>query len=270
MKLILSLALAACLVGAQAAAGEPLFASAPARAQTSSARLLAGGRDGDGVYAAGLEIDLDPATVTYWRQPGDAGAPPVFNFSGSENVASVEPLYPVPKHIEEAGSLVAGYDAKVIFPLRVTPRDPKAKVTLDLALDYAACGKICLPARARLSLALPLSGVSPYAEEIARARALVPKKLAPGEAKALLSLSRREGEPDSWRLRYLGPDKALDVFAEVPEPLFLDAARAAGGEGFDLKLIASCCGADKPPPHAAATLTIITERGAFEAEVALE
>ena len=107
-----------------------LFASAFDKARTSSARLLAGGQDKDGSYAAGVEIDLDPKTVTYWRQPGDAGSPPVFDFSRSVNVASVEVLYPGPKHMDEAGSIVAGYDANVTFPLRVAPRDPKAPVVL--------------------------------------------------------------------------------------------------------------------------------------------
>ena len=199
-----------------------------------------------GLYAAGVEIDLDPNTVTYWRQPGDAGSPPVFDFSRSVNVASVEVLYPGPKHMDEAGSIVAGYDANVTFPLRVAPRDPKAPVVLDLALDYAACGKICLPARARLSLPFPAGGASPFAGQIAQALALVPKKIAPAEAKSLFALTRREDKPNAWRLTYLGQGKARDLFAEAPEPLFLDSARSADGEGFDLTLVSSCCGAAKP------------------------
>jgi DsbC/DsbD-like thiol-disulfide interchange protein len=252
------------------AESEALFASAPQKAQTSSARLIAGAREKDGKYAAGLEITLAPATITYWRQPGDAGTAPVFDFSRSTNVASVETLYPAPKHIEEAGSLVAGYEGKVIFPLRVTPRDAEAPVTLDLTLDYAACGKVCLPARARLSLALPQSGASPHAETVAQAQALAPRKLTESQARALFLLSRREGAANAWRLRYLGEDKTLDLFAEVAEPLFLDARRAADGQGFDLKLVLGCCGEEKPLARTPATLTLLTERGAFEAQVTLD
>jgi DsbC/DsbD-like thiol-disulfide interchange protein len=247
------------------------FASAFDKARTSSARLLAGGQDKEGLYAAGVEIDLDPNIVTYWRQPGDAGSPPVFDFSRSVNVASVEVLYPEPKHMDEAGSIVAGYDANVTFPLRVAPRDPKAPVVLDLALDYAACGKICLPARARLSLPFPAGGASPFAGQIAQALALVPKKVAPAEAKSLFALTRREDKPNAWRLTYLGQGKARDLFAETPEPLFLDSARSADGEGFDLTLVSSCCGAAKPRQSGvAATLTIVTDVGAFEMQALLE
>jgi len=273
-KSLFGLVLTVFLVGGPslaASGGEPPFASAFDKARTSSARLLAGERDKDGFYAAAVEIDLDPGVVTYWRQPGDAGSPPVFNFSGSTNVASVEVRYPAPKHMDEAGSLVAGYDANVTFPLRVAPRDPKAPVVLVLALDYAACGKICLPARARLSLPLPPGGASPYAGQIAQALALVPKQLAPAEAKGLLALSRRDDKPNAWRLRYLGRERVQDLFAEAPEPMFLDSARTGDGDGFDLTLVASCCGAAEPQQSGvAATLTIVTDAGAFETRARLE
>jgi DsbC/DsbD-like thiol-disulfide interchange protein len=273
-KLLLGLFLAAFLVAGPplaALGGETPFASAFDKARTSAARLLAGERDKDGFYAAAVEIDLDPGVVTYWRQPGDAGSPPALDFSRSTNVASVEVRYPAPKHMDEAGSLVAGYDANVTFPLRVAPRDPKAPVVLDLAMDYAACGKICLPARARLSLALPGGGASPYAEQIAQAVTLVPKQLAPAEAKGLFALARREDKPNAWRLKYLGRGRVRDLFAEAPEPLFLDSARTADGDGFDLTLVASCCSAAEPrQSEVAATLTIVTDAGAFETRARLE
>ena len=145
-----SLALAAAAgLAALAAAPWPAraddFATAPAKGTVTAVRLLSAGPLADGAYRAGVEISLDPKTVTYWRQPGEAGSPPVFDFSKSANVAKVETFFPAPKHIDEAGTVVAGYDESVIFPLRVTPRDATAPVTLDLRLDYAACGKICLP-----------------------------------------------------------------------------------------------------------------------------
>jgi DsbC/DsbD-like thiol-disulfide interchange protein len=210
------LLLAAFLVAGPSFGADAPFASAFDKARTSAARLLAGGQDKDGAYTAGVEIDLAPGTVTYWRQPGDAGSPPVFDFSRSTNVASVEVRYPAPKHMDEAGSLVAGYDANVTFPLRVAPRDPKAPVVLELALDYAACGKICLPARARLSLPLRPAGASPYTGQIAQALALVPKQLAPAEAKSLFALTRREGQPNVWRLNYLGPGRWFRAAAAPP------------------------------------------------------
>lgn len=244
------------------------FASPAVKAKTSSARLLMGDASPNGAYLVGVEIDLAPKTVTYWRQPGDAGEPPVFDFSRSENVASVEALYPAPKRFEEAGSVVAGYDARVIFPIRVTAAEKKAPVKLVLDLHYAACETLCLPARAQLALVLAQGGTSPYAGELKKALALVPRRLSLEETKTLLTVARRDGEPAIWRLRYFGPGRARDVFTEAPDPLYVDAARAKDGEGFDLTLATN--GGEPPPTGVAATLTIVTDQGAIQAPALLK
>jgi DsbC/DsbD-like thiol-disulfide interchange protein len=256
----------AALAATPGVAAESLFAAGPARAERSAVRLLSAGPATEGVYRAGVEIDLLPATVTYWRQPGEAGAPPVFNFSRSVNAAKVEPVFPPPKHIEEAGSLVAGYDRRVLFALRVTPRDAKAPVRLEMTLDYAACGKICMPAQATLALDLPQSGVSPFAAEIAAVEKSAPKKIGAAEANKLFTLTRAAGSDKSWRLRAAGGARIVDVFPEAPEPLFLDV-KPAGDDVFELTLDAPGGKAETP---VAATLTIVTDAGAFEAPARLE
>ncbi|WP_424361289.1 protein-disulfide reductase DsbD domain-containing protein [Methylocystis parvus] len=246
-------------IGARAAGAD--FATAPAKGSVSAVRLLAAGPTPDGAYRAGVEISLDPHTVTYWRQPGEAGSAPVFDFSKSTNVAKVEVAYPAPKHIDEAGTVVAGYDETVIFPLKVTPKDPAAPVTLDMKLDYAACGKICLPAKADLSLALPKSGASPFAAAVDAAEKRVPTKISAAEAKKRLTVKKAA---DGWRLSVTGPGKAQDVFAEVQEPLFIESKR----EGKDFTLTLFSTGAT--PKSADATLTVITDKDAFEAPAHLE
>ncbi len=253
--------LAAALAIAPARAAEPAFATAPAKGTVSAVRLLAAGPLEGGAYRAGVEISLAPKTATYWRQPGEAGSPPVFDFSKSINVAKVETAFPAPKHLDEAGTIVAGYDETVIFPLKITPKDPKAPVTLALDLDYAACGKICLPAKAELSLALPQSGPSPFASAINAAEKRVPVKISGAEAAKRLSL-KKDGE--SWRLNVAGPGKVQDVFAEVPEPLFIESKRA--GADFALALFST----GPKPKSANATLTIVTDKEAFEAPAHLE
>src|SRR5664279_914907 len=90
-------------------------------APKSETRLIDGGFI-DGARYAGLEIRLPGTAVTYWRNPGDAGAAPQFDFARSENVATAEPLYPAPERIDEEGVQVFGYRHDVIFPIRVTPR----------------------------------------------------------------------------------------------------------------------------------------------------
>ena len=157
VKLIAELAAACALLAIPLSAAAEPFASEAARASHSSARLLAEAGPSGGVYRAGVEIALAPRTITYWRQPGDSGAPPVFDFAGSENLAAAEVSYPVPKHIDEAGLIVAGYDESVVFPLRVTPKDS------EQARGVEARARLCglrrnLPSRQGETVAVAADG----------------------------------------------------------------------------------------------------------------
>lgn len=264
--LVLVLASQAC----PAIADDAAFASEAARAAHSSARLLSAGAPQDGVHRAGVEIELDPKTITYWRQPGDVGSPPHFDFSKSDNVLKVEVLYPAPKHIVEAESEAAGYDQRVIFPLRVTPRDPAKPVALRLTLDYAACGTICLPAKAQLTLALPKAGTSPFEKEIGAAELAIPRKISEAGANRALSIARgHEGKERSWTLRYTGEGHALDIFVEAPEPVFIEGKRGTKENEFELRLVSPTNSADQQAAIGA-TVTILTDKGAIEAPARLD
>ena len=48
--------------------------------------LRPGWRRDDGTHIAALQISLAPGWKTYWRQPGDTGIPPKFDFTGSSNL----------------------------------------------------------------------------------------------------------------------------------------------------------------------------------------
>ena len=130
---------------ARPATAADAFSTDWAPAAKSDARLVAAGG-----ALAGFEIALAPGAITYWRDPGDAGVPPTFDFSGSDNVASVDPAFPAPKRIREAdGGEAFGYDGGVVLPLKVEPRRSGKPVTLALNANYAVCEKLCLPAKAR-------------------------------------------------------------------------------------------------------------------------
>jgi DsbC/DsbD-like thiol-disulfide interchange protein len=265
----------AALLARSAAFAEPApekYASPSVKAAHSTTRLLSAGAPSGGVYHAGLEIALDPLTITYWRSPGEAGSPPQFDFSASQNVASIETLYPTPRRIKEADSVVAGYDETVVFPLRVTPRDTSAPVTLALKLNYAECGKICLPAKATLSLSLPPAGASPFASALANAEAATPKKLDDAEARKIFALEKEKsdaGKGKVWTLRYTGKGRASDVFVEAPDPAFVDSAKGATANAFTLTLAPPCCG-ETAPGALKTTVTVVTDNGAIEASLTLD
>jgi DsbC/DsbD-like thiol-disulfide interchange protein len=238
------------------AAAADVFSTDWSAGAKHQARLIAGGGD-----LAGFEIKLAPGAITYWRDPGDSGLPPTFDFAASDNVEAVEPAFPAPKRIHEAdGGEAFGYDGDVIFPLRVKPRDATKPATLALQADFAVCEKVCLPAKARLKLTLPSAGASPYAGAIDAALDAVPRVVAPRDFGALEAVGA-----ESWRLcapHAEGPPR--DLFVEPPEGWWLKVMPETGGAGRDCFKVTL---GDKPKDAAlpvALRLTLTGGSGALE------
>lgn len=157
----------------------PAFAQV-APAAVASVDLLAGWREPDGSRVAALEIVLAPGWHTYWRVPGAAGIPPRFDWSGSDNLASVAYEWPRPEVFERYGLRTYGFDDTLVLPLRLDPHDPAAPLDLALTLDFGVCEDICVPASAELAARL-----APDAPEQGRARieaALAERPLSAAEA----------------------------------------------------------------------------------------
>jgi DsbC/DsbD-like thiol-disulfide interchange protein len=199
-------------VGSPTAAAD---ASDWSQGQYSAARLIAGSTPaGSGVLRAGVEVKLAAGWKTYWRYPGDSGVPPRFDFSRSQNVASVDVAWPAPHRFSDPGGDVIGYKGDVILPLRVKPEKPAEPVVLDLKLDYAICEKLCVPVEASAQLALP-GGVGDADTALTAAEQRVPRPVALGEGSPTITGIRRNGERIVVDVA-APPDMAIDLFAEGP------------------------------------------------------
>ena len=112
-----------------------------------------------GQYLAGVQITMAPGWKTYWRQPGEGGIPPVFDWSGSRNIAGHVVEWPVPEVFDTYGLRSLGYHGTVVFPVLFDLIDPNAETVLDLALSFGLCSDICIPAYAEASSPAPLDTV---------------------------------------------------------------------------------------------------------------
>ncbi|WP_029031748.1 protein-disulfide reductase DsbD domain-containing protein [Salinarimonas rosea] len=219
---------AAALVPAAEAA--PTGASPWSDDHASRARLLAGDATPQERWA-GLEIEMEPGYRTYWRTPGDSGIPAELDWSGSRNVASVEVEWPAPARFADPYGAYYGYQDHVVLPLRVTPKDPSAPVSLSLSMFYGVCKEICIPASGEATLALPPEPVG-STPSIARAREAVPARVALGDATRGLAV--REVAPagaDRIAVTVDAPPGAM-LLAEGPDDgWFLAADAAADANG---------------------------------------
>src|SRR5436190_17915334 len=86
---------------------------------STEARLLVA-PPADDALRLGLHIRLQPGWHVYWKDPGDAGAPPDVTAVGQPAVGATRILYPPPRTIPVAGGLRAiGYEGEVVYPVRV-------------------------------------------------------------------------------------------------------------------------------------------------------
>lgn len=176
MRLAFALApLLACL---------PALAQADHKSSSGSARasvtLIDGWRQEDGTRIAAVEIELAPGWHTYWRVPGEAGVPPEFDWSASENLRSVSYEWPRPEVFMSNGIRSYGYAERLVLPIRLTPEDPTRPMDIALSLTFGMCYDICMSENEQLSAVL-----LPDSADIGRARieaALAERALSASEA----------------------------------------------------------------------------------------
>jgi DsbC/DsbD-like thiol-disulfide interchange protein len=116
--------------------------------------LLPGWREEDGRHLGGVIVTLAPGWKTYWRAPGEAGIPPVFDWSGSRNLARVAVHWPRPIVFDLAGMTSIGYAEELVLPLEIVPADPSLPVDVNVELTLGVCRDICVPVTARFATRL--------------------------------------------------------------------------------------------------------------------
>jgi DsbC/DsbD-like thiol-disulfide interchange protein len=211
----LASAILAVLPATQARAQD---ASAWQRDAHSAVRLLAGSRSG-GVLLGGIAIQLEPGWKTYWRNPGDSGVPPRFDFSKSDNVEAVTVLWPAPMKFDDgAGGFSIGYKKQVVLPLRIVAKNNDKPVTLRAHISYAVCDKLCLPVEATTELNFA-SVASTEDSNLAAALDAVPKPANIGDPMPVTIRDvRREGARNVLVDVSAPEARNVHLFVEGPTP----------------------------------------------------
>lgn len=124
------------------------------------AELLPGWQMESGHHMAGLRLELAPGWKTYWRAPGDAGIPPRFDWTGSQNLASVILHWPSPTVFQTNGYQTIGYTDGLVLPIEIVPKDASQPVILNNVMELGICDDICMPAFLELEVIAAPPGVA--------------------------------------------------------------------------------------------------------------
>lgn len=174
---------------------------------------------------AGVQIELNPGWKTYWRVPGDAGIPPRMNWSGSENVKSVEVRWPAPHRYIDKYGMSIGYKDEIVLPLNIQPKDASAPIHLALELDYAVCKEVCLPVNSKMALDIaPQKHTGgPFKRKLQRFQKQVPISVEKQVGMKVRGLGISQNGKRvllSFEIENSVGDQVVDVFVEGRDNLF--------------------------------------------------
>lgn len=163
-----------------------LFWAAPAFAQDDGPRVQARLVAEDRAVAPGgsitiaLEELIAPEWHTYWKNPGDAGAPTVIEWTLPAGWTAEAIQWPRPKRVPVGPLMDYGYEGKLWLLSKINaPAGAKLgeTVTIKAAASWLVCKNICIPEERTLTINVPVGPSAPdpaVAEEFAAARALLP------------------------------------------------------------------------------------------------
>ena len=101
----------------------------------------------------GLLIRLAPGWHTYWKNPGDAGAPPELRLDLPAGASAGPLAWPTPTPLREGPVGTYAYTGEVLLPLTVTPG--ASGLDVNASADWLVCKDICIPKQGTFRLKLP-------------------------------------------------------------------------------------------------------------------
>src|ERR1700761_2381512 len=131
-----------------------------------------------GTMTVALEEKIAPGWHTYWKNPGDAGAPSDIQWTLPAGWKAGAIQWPRPKRLPVVPLMDYGYEGTPWLLTTLTaPSDAKGTVTLHAHASWLVCQQICVPEDATLTLTLPVGAQTQdpaVAKDFAAARALLP------------------------------------------------------------------------------------------------
>ena len=226
-------------------------------------------------FRIGLRLRLAPGWHSYWRNPGDAGAPAEIELALPEGAAAGPIAWPAPKRIVTGPLVSYGYTGEVLLPLAVTPPSglaPGDRLTLEAEARWLVCEQLCIPEEGRFRLDLPVAAAARPDRSLAplftAAEAAAPRP-APWRAEAgfrgrdgRLVLEGEALSPATVREAVFFPAEPGVLDNAAPQALHLEEGRLA------LFLTRAAEGA-APPPASLAGVVAITDRAGVRAAYAV-
>jgi DsbC/DsbD-like thiol-disulfide interchange protein len=249
------------------------LAVVPTKAPASSSAWLEtdGGRvrlvttgtpDAQGILRGALEIDLLPGWKTYWRDPGEAGVPPVIDVSGSPNLGSAELSFPAPERFDDGYSKWVGYKHPVALPVNFALKASAASGPIQANVFLGICETICIPVQGRLQV--DPADDPDNAEDAALVQAALDALPDPEQPDFGVTLLTSEDEQVQVEATFPGNPEAVDFFLAGEQGYVFGTPERKETNG---KVLFSIPILERPasvPKHGALGYTLTSDAGSVE------
>ncbi len=139
-----------------------------------------------------LRLRMAKGWYTYWRNPGEAGAPAELEFTLPDGITAGPIAWPTPARHLTGPVMSYGYDGEVVLPVTLTlPAGPPTAplraepLVIQVHASWLVCERICVPEDGDFTLTLPASATATPAAEaplFAAADTVTPRPAPPNAA----------------------------------------------------------------------------------------
>jgi DsbC/DsbD-like thiol-disulfide interchange protein/cytochrome c biogenesis protein CcdA len=156
---ILSVLFVAWAIPAGALESKPVVSPRATVSLVSDTDSVAAGKP----FRIGLRLRLAPGWHTYWKNPGDAGAPPDLALTLPKGSEAGPIVWPVPRRLSEGPLVTYAYTGDLLLPVTITP-PAGGDMLVKAHAEWLVCREICVPEQGDFQLSLPTGPAAPSAQ----------------------------------------------------------------------------------------------------------
>ena len=115
-------------------------------------------------FTVGVLITLEDGWHTYWKDPGDSGMAPVFEWQLPDGFTAGPVLWPEPQRLESPPLFNYIYENQVLLMVEIaTPEDLPVDPTVTIECDFSwlICKDVCVVREAKLRLVALVNAETP-------------------------------------------------------------------------------------------------------------
>jgi DsbC/DsbD-like thiol-disulfide interchange protein len=126
-----------------------------------------------------IKFFIDPGWHVYWKNPGEVGTAPTFDWSLPPGITLKELSWPSPSRLKEGGAFFYGYEGEPEWVVTLAVDSSVHEGTYPMALSafWLLCDGMCVPASQQFETSLTVSKNAPgifESDAVRNAKALLP------------------------------------------------------------------------------------------------